>query len=238
MIEDFFKLFCVRQLCYARYSLHVRNALHQSAKKPLFTFHCSLFIRSRPAFTALELMLVVGILAGLAAFSVPAYRDYQVRNDLVRVTDQVSQALGRAQLRAQAGQRESAWGYSVSHATLFAGSNYAGRNASYDEFYPMPDTIETSGLDEVSFARLTGAPSATGTIILTSLRGERREVRILIDRQGIAVNRSDRLTVCHCNASPAHTLRLPEAAWPAHRRHGDYLGACRTPHPADSCNGN
>lgn len=193
----------------------------------------------RPGFTSLELLLVTGIVAGIAAVSIPVYRDYQVRNDLLTVTDQVSQALGRAQMLAQAGQLETPWGYSVSRATLFAGSSYATRDVTEDEYYPMPDTIETSGLDEVSFARLTGAPSATGTIVLTSLRGERREVSILIDRQGIAVNMNDRLTICHCRgAGNMQNLSIPESAWPGHRDHGDYLGACRTPAPPHNCQGN
>jgi type II secretory pathway pseudopilin PulG len=217
------------------YSLSVLNNIRQTANKTFSIIHSQLSISSRPAFTTLELLLVVGILAGLAAFSIPAYRDYQVRSDLVRVTDQVSQALGRAQLRSQAGQQESEWGYSVSHATLFAGTSYTGRNPSHDEFYPMPDTIATSGLDEVSFARVTGAPSATGTIILTSLMGEQREVHILIDRQGIVVNISDRLTVCHCDSNQPKSLKISESAWPDHRDHGDYLGSCRPVNPAMYC---
>lgn len=183
----------------------------------------------------LELMLVIGIIAGLSAFSIPAYRDYQVRSDLVRVTDQVSQAIGRAQLRAQAGQLETPWGYSVSRATLFAGDTYQERDPLQDELYPMPDTIATSGLDEVSFALITGVPSATGTIILTSLRGEKRQVSILIDRQGIAVNKDDKLTICHCDGSEPKTIKISESAWPDHRGHGDYLGPCRGADPTMYC---
>lgn len=183
----------------------------------------------RPGFSTLEVLLTTGILALLMGIAMPAYRDYQVRNDLLIATDQVTQALNRAQLRSQAGQQDSAWGFSVSQAVIFMGTSYAGRNSTFDERYVIPDTIGTSGLDEVHFAPITGVPSATGTIVLTSLRGEQRQVTIDIDRQGIAVNASDRVTLCHCEANPPHTMQLPESAWPAHRRHGDYLGACRVP---------
>lgn len=183
----------------------------------------------RRAFTALELLLVIGIIGGLSVIIIPSYRDYQVRSDLHNATEQVSQALGRAKLLSEAGQQESPWGFSVSQRTLFAGTGYTNRIPDWDELYPFPQTIEPSGLDEVSFSRLTGYPSATGTIVLTSLRGEKQQVNILIDRRGIAVNTGDKLTICHCEANPPHTLYLPESAWPGHRDHGDYLGACKVP---------
>lgn len=180
-------------------------------------------------FSSLEVLLTVGILTFLVGIAMPAYRNYQIRNDLLIATDQVSQALNRAQLRSQAGQQGAAWGFSVSQAVMFMGTAFNGRNQTFDEHYIIPGTIGTSGLDEVSFAPITGMPSTTGAIILTSLRGEQRQVTIDIDRQGIAVNANDRLTLCHCRANPPHTMNLPESAWPAHRRHGDYLGMCRIP---------
>ncbi len=180
-------------------------------------------------FTIIELALVIGIMAGLSAFIVPTYRDYQIRTDLNIAAEHVTQALGRARILAQGGARSSAWGFSVSRMTLFAGESYTNRDQTGDERYDFPETIETSGLDEVSFAPSTGIPSATGTIILTSLRGERRTVSIIIDRQGIAIDLTDRLRICHCQSNPPHTLHIPESAWPAHRRHGDYFGPCVTP---------
>lgn len=189
----------------------------------------------RRGFSLFEVLLVLGILGGLSAIAVPAWRDYQVHSDLEIAAEQISQALGRARLRSQSGQLDMPWGFSVSHQTLFGGETYANRSATFDEHYPFPSTIETSGLDEVAFSRLQGMPSMTGSIILTSLRGEQREVHIVIDRQGIAVNATDRLTVCHCKSNPPHTLRLPEAAWPAHSKHGDYLGSCNQVHPEQYC---
>ncbi len=42
------------------------------------------------------------------------------------------------------------------------------------------------------------------------------------------------ITICHFTHSakhPAHTIMISSAAWPAHQRHGDHLGACT---PADT----
>ncbi len=38
-----------------------------------------------------------------------------------------------------------------------------------------------------------------------------------------------KITICHATHSrkhPAHTIRVSARAWPAHKRHGDHLGAC------------
>jgi|CXWL01.1.fsa_nt_gi type II secretory pathway pseudopilin PulG len=177
----------------------------------------------------LEVMLVVGIIGVLSAITIPAYRDYQVHNDLTTVTEQVTQALGRARMRSQLQEGGLSWGFSVPQGAIFAGKTFATRNAAYDEHYPIPSTIVTSGLSEVTFSTFQGVPSVTGSIVLTSLRGEQLSVSIMIDREGIATNAADSLTLCHCQSNPPHTLNLPESAWPAHQKHGDYLGNCRVP---------
>ncbi len=189
----------------------------------------------RRAYTLLEVLLVLGMLSVIGGIAAPTYRDYRIRNDLLTAAELVSQALERAKILAQSGSRDAPWGFDVTHQTLFAGPSYAGRIAGQDERYVLPGAVATSGLESVTFAPLTGEPSATGSIILTSLRGERATVAVVIDRQGIALSIDDRLTICHCEASPPHTLKIPEAAWPAHRGHGDHLGACAAPDPWQGC---
>ncbi|HVW66511.1 MAG TPA: type II secretion system protein [Candidatus Peribacteraceae bacterium] len=183
----------------------------------------------RRGFTLLEVLLVIGILTVIAAVVVPTYRNYQAHSDLETATDQITQALGRAKLLSESGKNGSMWGYSVTNNTLFKGSSYQSRDAVSDELYAIPPTIGVSGLPEVSFTKLTGMPTATGVIILTSLLGEQAEVDISIDQHGIVTNRSDKLTICHCISSPPRTMKIEDNAWPAHQRHGDYLGACKTP---------
>jgi hypothetical protein len=49
-----------------------------------------------------------------------------------------------------------------------------------------------------------------------------------------------KITICHHTHSkkhPTHTIRISVKAWPAHKRHGDTMGACATAKPAKHNNG-
>jgi type II secretory pathway pseudopilin PulG len=183
----------------------------------------------RPSFTALEALLVFSILGLLISVTLPAYRQYQVRSDLDLAAQQLTQALGRARLLSVSAQGGSPWGVYMPKSVLYQGKTFAARNTAFDELYPMPSTLIATGLLDVSFALLTGKPSASGTVVLTAINGDRRSISIVIDEQGIVVDTSDKLTICHCEANPPHTLTLPDDAWPAHQDHGDYIGPCRVP---------
>ena len=180
-------------------------------------------------FTTLELLLVFGIVSILSALTIPAYRQYQIRSDLDLVTQQLTQSLGRARLLAQSGKGGSPWGVYVPGSILYKGKSFTARDSAFDERYPMPPTLIASGLLDVSFSQLTGIPSATGTIIVTAINGDKRSIVILIDRHGIVINPSDKLTICHCQSNPPHNLTIPDNAWLAHQKHGDYIGSCQVP---------
>ena len=138
-------------------------------------------MRKRRAFTAIETALTFGIIALTAGFTVPMYRNYQVRSDLDLVTEQTVQALRRAQILSQSGENNSAWGLYVQEGTLFQGDAYAIRDPQYDETYPVPSTINTSGLPEVVFTQPDGIPDRTGEIIIQGLNGEKRIIVVSVD---------------------------------------------------------
>ena len=182
---------------------------------------------TRSAFTLLEALVVIGIIALLAGLSTPFVRQLLIRGDVQRSAEQVIQALARAQTLSQNGEGGSAWGFHVPTGTLFQGNSYDTRDPQYDESYPMPPTITASGsLTEVTYSRLEGKPSATGSILLLGLENERESILITISAEGIPILFPDRLTICHCQGHDARTLHIPDNAWPAHERHGDHLGAC------------
>jgi hypothetical protein len=158
--------------------------------------------------------------------SVPLYRSYQIRADLNVAAEQISQALGRARLLAQSGKEGARWGFHVPSNTLFRGNSYATRTTTSDELYPIATTITSAGLLEVTFSPVEGRPSATGTIVLTTISGEQRQVNIVINGWGIATTADDKLTICHKPVGHCSTLTIPDNAWPGHKGHGDTLGPC------------
>jgi Tfp pilus assembly major pilin PilA len=181
----------------------------------------------RRGFTLIEVVLIMGFIAVLAKLSIPLYRSYLIRNDLEVATEQIVQGVGRAQLLSQTGYLGSSWGFYVPGSVLYKGTTFASRDTAYDEVYPMPSTLSTSGLVEVSFSKIDGKPSATGSITLTAISGESRTVNIKITTEGIPITSSDRLVICHKpNTSNCGTKLLQENAWPGHQGHGDHLGPC------------
>lgn len=180
----------------------------------------------RPGFTIVELAVVLGILSFVVMGAIPAYNDFLIRSDLDSSTAQVAQGLGRARLLAQSGKEGAAWGFYVPAGVLFKGESYETRDPVHDETYPMPSTITADGPTEIVYSRLLGVPSATGTIILTTLNAEQRSILIEVKQESLAVIQNDRITICHRTGGNQHTLNIPDSAWPAHQAHGDTYGAC------------
>ncbi|TSC59377.1 MAG: Uncharacterized protein Greene041662_524 [Candidatus Peregrinibacteria bacterium Greene0416_62] len=183
------------------------------------------------AFTIIEILLAMSIIFVVGALSIPSYRYYSIVNDLERSVDQVTHGLHRARLLSELNEQDSVWGYHVASGIVFKGKIYADRDAGFDEMQPLPATITSSGLPEVSFAILTGEPSSTGSIILTAVNGMQRTITVQSGPVLIAgeeAEDSDFLTICHYSGGgEPHTIKIPESAWPAHQRnHGDTLGVC------------
>jgi len=190
----------------------------------------------RAGFTLIELTMVIAILALASMLSIPRYRSYQVRHDLNLATEQIIQGMARAKLFAQAAKNDSAWGFYAPSGTLYMGDSYAERDQAFDEIYPMPNSITASGtILEVAYSKLEGAPSQTGSIVLIAQEEQRTiVVEIAVHRESIAMNLTDRITICHKpGTSEQATKEIPDAAWPGHQRHGDVIGLCPPP-PAGS----
>lgn len=180
----------------------------------------------RRGFALLEVLLVVTILGMIGGISIPMYRDFQIRSDLDSSTEQVTQGLARARLLAQAGEQDSAWGFYVPAGVLYKGDSYETRDPAYDETYPMPSTITSTGPTEITYSKLIGVPSQTGSITLTTLNTEQRTILIEVKLESLAVVQNDSIVICHTAGGNPHTLTVGDSAWPAHQAHGDYYGPC------------
>lgn len=129
-------------------------------------------------FTLAELLITIAIAAIVGALVATSYRSYQIRSNLDVAATQTTQALQRTQLRAQSGEEVAAWGYDVESGTIFLGTDYATRDAAFDETVPLPSGITVSGITEVYYTPLYGVPSIAGDIILTTSNGDERRITI------------------------------------------------------------
>lgn len=121
-------------------------------------------------FTLLEVLLSVSIITILVGMSLPLYQTFQVRNDLDITAEAIASSLRRAQVYARGVNGDAQWGVEVQSTavTLFRGAVFASRDPTYDEPTSIPASMSVSGLTEVLFSKLTGAPSTTGNIVLTT----------------------------------------------------------------------
>lgn len=140
----------------------------------------------KKAFTLIEILLSIAVLAIIFTFSASVYQMLQNRNDLDIAVNTVAQSYKRAQLLAQAVDGDSSWGVKVQtgQIVIFQGTDYAGRNQNFDENFEMPTGITAEGRTETVFATFTGFPQTPGELTLTSLNNETKT--ITLNAKGIA----------------------------------------------------
>lgn len=131
-------------------------------------------------FTLLEMLMSVAILTAITTLSLPVYDSFVRRNDLDLCTQTIASMMRRAETYARANNTDNVWGVAIQSgsATLYQGTSFAGRNTAYDETYDIPDTISSSGVTDIQFAKLSAAPNTTGTLTLTSTSNATRTITI------------------------------------------------------------
>ncbi len=132
--------------------------------------------------------MIIAIIGIISTISVPLYRSYQLRSHLETAKNQVVQGLQRAKQNAQSGKNDAVWSFYPSAGVLFQGSSYATHDPAKAEIYPMPTTIEMTGLTQVTYDK-RGFPDVTGDIILQQIGTppNAASVKIVVDRQKISV---------------------------------------------------
>lgn len=131
-------------------------------------------------FTLTELLLSIAIITLLVSLSLPVYATFQTRNDLDLTAQTIAQMLRRTQIYSRGVNGDSQWGLAIQagSAVVFKGASYAARDSAYDETVSIPGSLSTGGLTEITFTKLDGAPSTTGTITLTANTGDIKSVTI------------------------------------------------------------
>ncbi len=136
--------------------------------------------KNNSGFTLFEMLLAVSVFAIIGVISAPVYIGFKTRNDVDSAATITASALRRASVLSQSMQNDSSWGVlaTTSEIIIFSGGSYALRNPIYDESKNIVSSIQISGKSELVFAKFTGMPISTGTLIFTSLSGETRNVSI------------------------------------------------------------
>lgn len=134
-------------------------------------------------FTLIELLLSMALIAIIAGFTIPLYRNVQAKTDLDSATLLAVGAIRRATALARGVHSDSTWGVHIATTsiTIFRGASYAARVTINDEVFDMAPAIQVSGKADYVFSRMMATTTPGGT---TTLR------HTLIDEsRNIGVNR-------------------------------------------------
>jgi len=129
----------------------------------------------RSGFTIIELLVVMAIMAIVVAFSVTAIQSYAQQQQLRAAEAELVSLFRETKQRTVAAESDTQFGLrlATSSITRFVGDTYdpAAANNLQVLFSGVALTSSfANGVDEIQFARLTGVPSATGTIMIEQIR--------------------------------------------------------------------
>ena len=138
----------------------------------------------RSGFTLIELLLSIAIIGLIAGISLPISASMQRRNDLDESTAIILAAGRRAVLLSQAVNADAGWSIHLGSGTvtLYQGASYILRNQSFDEIDSLPVGVNTAGLADINFDKLTGWTATAGQITISNNSGSRN---INVNAKGI-----------------------------------------------------
>ncbi len=127
-------------------------------------------MKFKRGFSLLELLLVMTIVAVVFIFSTPFSMNFYRTQLINDVQSNLIDTLQRARHNAVLQKNDSNFGVHIDSDsyTLFQTPNlaYASRVSDQDEVFPVVGDIDFGGPAEIIFSKLTGIPSATGTIAI------------------------------------------------------------------------
>mgnify|MGYP001581681526 CR=1 FL=1 len=130
-------------------------------------------------FSMMEVLLVVGAIIFIASLSFPVGLRFFQTQSLDETRSAIVANLRRAAIQAIFQKNDSDFGVRILPDTLilFQGPSYIARLTTEDEILPIQNNIVIAGINEIVFSKVTGIPSATGTIIL-AIGSEARTITI------------------------------------------------------------
>ncbi|MEI7792030.1 MAG: prepilin-type N-terminal cleavage/methylation domain-containing protein [Candidatus Berkelbacteria bacterium] len=125
----------------------------------------NIVIKKRPAFTFLELLLVLLVVSILAAASSPFFSRFLLQNAVASSSEHIVSTLRKAQEYTIAGKNNSTWQTVLSGNTLTLVQQSGG---TVFDTYTMNSNVAVSGLTTVSFTRPLGQVASPVSISITA----------------------------------------------------------------------
>jgi len=127
--------------------------------------------RTASGFTLIELLVVIAFMAVIIAILMTGFRDYARFQQYNQAVSEVQFVLNQARTLARSADADASHGvkFTGNSITQFTGDAYVASDPeNVTTTYPLvtltPDL--TGSVDEIVFTKLTGLPTATGTILI------------------------------------------------------------------------
>lgn len=136
--------------------------------------------------TIIELLLVVVIILTLGILSTSFYARFLTQNEVGNTVDRLIGSFRKAQVYSMMGKQNGSWGvrYTASPKKI---TLYLSGNTAFDEYFSVNDNVTISGFSDISFAKITGLPSASATITISAANNSKT---VTLNSQGV-VSRID-----------------------------------------------
>lgn len=140
--------------------------------------------------TLLEIIVVLGVLAAVSAVLVGAFAEFREASAVVEAKSEIIGILRDARVRTLASRNNTNYGvhFEETRVVLFEGGTYSAAvpsNETHQLYSSRIVAIVLGGASEVVFERLSGAASASGTIILSATRNASKTETVTILATGV-----------------------------------------------------
>ena len=155
----------------------------------MFKKHDSSFVFSfqrEKGMTMIELLIIIVLVSALVAISVPIYSNLRVSSKLNESTNLLIQTLRTAKERSSARLNNIEHGIKLetNYYTIYYGTSYTTRTQDYDRDITLTGidlswTLSGTGdNDDINFSKGLGIPNKTGSITLTDVAGNTKNITI------------------------------------------------------------
>jgi prepilin-type N-terminal cleavage/methylation domain-containing protein len=145
-------------------------------------------IQSHRGFTLIEMLLAIALLTVFSGASYALYSNVSDRGQMDIAIESSEALLRKAMILSSAVEGDSEWGvyFDRPYTTLFKGSSFDGRDASYDEIIELPD-FSLDGDVEYVFEKVSGNPISPGTVEFTNENND--------DVRQLTINEKGQITI-------------------------------------------